>query len=119
MIKVTFKNLEKSELAREAATERVEYLTEKFPDLKGARITVTLEMHNSPLQAGPDMFTVKFQVASGRYRDVTIEKSATNLYVALADTVDHILLQCKMLMGSGIYTRSKSISVRGVRLIHS
>ena len=107
MIKVTFKNLEKSELAREAATERVEYLAEKFPDLKGSRITVTLEMHNSPLQAGPDMFTVKFQVASGRYRDVTIEKSATNLYVALADTVDHIL---EKLNRTGDRTRVKERS---------
>lgn len=91
MIKVVFKNLERSELAREAATERFETVVDKFPDLCESKMRVTLEMENSPEQAGPDLFTVRIHVSGGRYRDVRLEKSATSLYVALADIVDHML----------------------------
>lgn len=91
MIKVTFKNLESSELAREAAVERIKAVVDKFEQLNESRIAVTLEMQNSPIQAGPDLFTVKVQVNGGRYQGVRIVKSASNLYIALADVVDHML----------------------------
>jgi ribosome-associated translation inhibitor RaiA len=91
MIKVTFKNLESSVLAREAAIERIETLVEKFEHLQKSRISVTLEMENSPIQAGPDLFKVKVQVNGGRYQGVRVQKSAASLYVALADVVDHML----------------------------
>lgn len=90
-IRIIFKNLEKSEIAREAALERIEPLVEKFPDLEAGKIQVTLEMHNSPHQAGPDLFSVRIHVHSGRYKGIHLEKSAPNLYVALADLVDHML----------------------------
>ena len=92
MIKIVFKNLESSDLARQAAMERVEAMVAKFPDLDGASIIVNLEMDNSPFQAGRDVFWVKIQVATGRYRGLRLEKSSTNLYVALAD-LTHCLLE--------------------------
>ena len=91
MIQIKFKNLERSELARDAAYERVEMLIEKFPDLRSGRIQITFEMENSPTQAGPDRFKVKFHVSQGRYKGVTVEKSDLSLYVALAEVVDHML----------------------------
>ena len=91
MISVTFKNLEKSELAREAVLERLEAITDKFTDLKKSRINVTLEMENSSLQAGPDLFRVKVQFSGSRYGGIRIEKTASSLYLALADVVDHLL----------------------------
>lgn len=91
MIHVKFKNLEKSELAREAAQERIETLIAKFPDLGQSRIQITLEMQNSPTQAGPDVFKVKVHVTRSRYNGITVEKASPNLYVALADVVDHML----------------------------
>ena len=91
MIQVKFKNLDKSEMAREAVEQRVEVLIHKFVDLGESKIQVTLEMENSPLQAGPDLFKVKLHVSRGRYDGVTVEKSASNLYVALAEVVDHML----------------------------
>ena len=91
MIQIKFKNLDKSEMAREAVHGRVETLIEKFNDLKESRIQVTLEMENSPVQPGPDQFKVKFHVARGRYDGITVEKSDPNLYVALAEVVDHML----------------------------
>ncbi len=91
MIQIKFKNLEKSEMAREAVQDRVEALTDKFPDLSGSKVQITLEMENSPAQAGPDLFKVKLHVPSGRYRGITIEKADSNLYIALAEVVDHML----------------------------
>ena len=91
MIQIKFKNLDKSELAQEAVRERVQLLVEKFDDLKGCRITVTLEMENSPVKAGPDLFNVKLHVLNGRYSGVTVSKSDSNMYVALASLMDHML----------------------------
>ena len=91
MIKVVFKNLDCSELAREAVTERMGAIVEKFPDLHKSRINVTLEMQNSPLQTGPDLFLVKVQLHSGRYQGLRVEKSAHSVYVALADVAEHML----------------------------
>lgn len=91
MIQVKFKNLDKSEMAREAVQERIEALIEKFEDLNQSKIQVTLEMENSPVQAGPDLFKVKLHVSRGRYDGITVEKSDSNLYVALAEVVDHML----------------------------
>lgn len=89
MIRVNFRNLEPSELARNAVIERLETVITKFPDLQERLISVTLEMHNSRLQAGPDLFSVKLQVMEGRYRGVRLSKSAANLYQALAELTDH------------------------------
>lgn len=91
MIQIKFKNLEKSEMAREAVQERFEVFVHKFPDLRNSKILVTLEMENSPVKAGPDLFKVKVHISTGRYRGTTIEKDHPNLYVALADVVDHML----------------------------
>jgi ribosome-associated translation inhibitor RaiA len=91
MIRVIFKNLDQSELATEACVERIKTIVEKFNLLKKSRINVTLEMENSPTKAGPDVFNVKVQVCGGRYDGVRVEKSASSLYVALADVVGHML----------------------------
>ena len=91
LIQVKFKNLERSELAREAVTDRVAALVEKFEALKTSRITATLEMENSPTQAGPDSLTVKLHISGGRYDGITVSKSHHNLYIALADLIDHML----------------------------
>ena len=91
MIQVKFKNLDKSEIAQEAVQERIEGLVLKFDDLGASRIQVTLEMENSPVQAGPDVFKVKLHVSRGRYDGITVEKSDSSLYVALAEVVDHML----------------------------
>jgi ribosome-associated translation inhibitor RaiA len=91
MTKIIFKNLEKSEIAKEAASVRIQGIVEKFPDLVGHRIQVTLSMENSPQQPGPDLFTVKLFIDGKRYRSIVIQKSSANLYTALAEVVDHAL----------------------------
>ncbi len=91
MITVVFKNLDKSNLTKEAVITRLQETIDRFPDLAGHRMTVTLSMENSPQQAGPDHFTVKVHVRGKKYRDVLIEKSAMNMYLALADVNEHLL----------------------------
>lgn len=91
MILVKFKNLDKSELAREVVQDRIEAMIEKFPALNESKIQITLEMENSPFQAGPDLFKVKLHIARGRYHGITIEKEDSSLYVALAEVSDHML----------------------------
>jgi len=91
MIRVTFKGLEKSSLAVEAAEEKLSELIERFPGLRGSELQVTLSMENSPQQAGPDLFGVKVRVQGGQYHGVILEKKASSLYVALADVTDHLL----------------------------
>lgn len=91
MIKIIFRNLEKSEIAKEAALDRIQTAVDRFPDLSKSEVKVTLSMENSPFQTGPDLFRVKVHIDKGRYRGITLDKSASNLYVALADIVEHLL----------------------------
>jgi ribosome-associated translation inhibitor RaiA len=90
-MKIVFKNLEKSEIAKDAVRERISELLEKFPDLKKSSVHVTLEMHNSPLQAGPDSFSISLRVSGGKYDGVSLTKYSQSLYVALADLIEHAL----------------------------
>ena len=91
MIRIVFKNLEESELAKSVVQERLHTTLERFPDLIDHRMAVTLSMDNSPLKPGPDMFKVKLMITGKKYRNIVLEKSAMSLYVALAEVVDHTL----------------------------
>ena len=91
MIRVIFKDLEKSEFAKDLVLERMESVIEKFPELNVHKMSATLSMENSPHQAGPDHFTVKLFIDGKRYKSIVIEKSAASMYVALADVVEHAL----------------------------
>lgn len=90
-IAVTFKNLEPSQFVRDAVNDRILPHLEKFPDLRDAKIRVTIEMKKSPIQAGPDNFAIKLQVLSGKYRGLVISKKRETFYLALADVTDHLL----------------------------
>jgi ribosome-associated translation inhibitor RaiA len=88
MLKIVFKNLEPSQLAREIVKDRIEPIVEKFPSLAEHKVTLTLEMENSPKQAGPDLFTVSSMVNGKNFKDLRIKKSSENLYLATADLAD-------------------------------
>ncbi len=92
MVKVTFKNLEKSNLAKDVVLEKMNLLNDKFPELKGHSIRLTLSMDNSSSQAGPDEFGVKIQIKGKKFDGLIVEKKARTLYLALAD-VNEVLLE--------------------------
>ena len=90
-MKIVFRNLARSELIGTVIKERFAHVLEKFPDLHRSEITLTLSMHNSPTQAGPDLFSVKMVCLGGRYRNLVLEKASPNLYAAWADLLEHLL----------------------------
>lgn len=91
MIRIIYRKLDKSELIDKAVHERLESVIARFPDLERSKIAVTLEMLNSPIQPGPELYKVKVHFRSGRYKNMILEKSSWNLYVALADVIEHLL----------------------------
>ncbi len=91
MVHVIFRNLEPSAFARTLVKDRLSHTIERFPDLQESRINVTLSMENSPQQAGPDLFRVRIRMAGGRYNGVILQKTASNLFVALAAADDSLL----------------------------
>lgn len=114
MMQVRFKNLDRSDLVRQAVIDRIFSITDKFPYLHGRDMVATVEMQNSPRQAGPDVFTIKLQISGGRYKGLRIEKSAGNLYVALAELTHHLL---ERLNRHG--EKSRTIELKQTRILRS
>lgn len=92
-MRIVFRNLDKSTLVKETVEERIGEVFEKFPKLREHRITVTLSMENSPIQAGPDFFSVRVLIQGPDFKQIKLEKNSQNLYVALADVKEHLLEQ--------------------------
>lgn len=91
MMKIVFRNMEKSDFVQNTTVDRMVSVFERFPDLSSNQVILTVSMENSPQKPGPDSYTVKFHCKDGRYKGVMLQKSATNVYVALADLIDHLL----------------------------
>lgn len=88
MLKIVFKNMESSQFAKDIVEERIDPIVKKFPALSGHKITITLEMENSPSQAGPDLFSVTSIVSGKTFKNLKVKKSSDNFYHALAEHVD-------------------------------
>ena len=91
MIKITFKNLEKSSLAVDIVLEKMNAVIEKFPELNKHSIQITLNMNNSSSQAGPDEFGIRFQIKGKKFNGLIVEKRAKTLYIAIADLNEALL----------------------------
>lgn len=90
MIKLVFKNIEKSEMVKESVLEKFQPLVDRFPSVSEHDLIVTLDMENSMIQTGPDLFKVKVHFKSGEFKNITFERKASNLYVALSELVDRL-----------------------------
>ncbi len=91
MIKVTFKNLKKSNLAEKVVLEKMNLLVEKFPELEQNSIQLTLSMDNSSIQPGPDEFGIKIQIKGKKFEGLILEKKAKSLYMAMALVYEALL----------------------------
>lgn len=91
MVQVKFSNMEKSETAIGIAKDRISEAIARFPKGQPRMVVVTLGMENSPRQAGPDLFKVRTEVIGGRYHGMILEKSASDLYLALAEVTGRLL----------------------------
>lgn len=90
-MKIIFRNLERSEFAIQAVESRLGDMVDKFPKLKGHKITVTLFMENSPVQPGLDSFGVRLLIQGVTYKTISLCKTSPILYQALADVREHLL----------------------------
>jgi ribosome-associated translation inhibitor RaiA len=90
MVRVVFKNLEKSEFIKGVVTDKITHALEKFPELENATATVTVGMENSPLHAGPDLFQVKIILLSRGLKPIILEKEAGSPYQAAAILTDRL-----------------------------
>ena len=91
MVHVKFKNMEKSDIAKKIVSERIAESVGRFPKNHARTVIVTLEMENSPKQAGRDLFKVRTEILGGRYHGVILEKAGSDLYQALAEVNDGLL----------------------------
>jgi hypothetical protein len=88
MFKIVFKNMESSQIAKQIIQDRIIPVIDKFPSLKGHRITLTSEMENSPKQAGPDLFTISLLISGKIFKGLKIKRASGNYYHAIASLVD-------------------------------
>ncbi|MBS1985889.1 MAG: hypothetical protein JST16_17145 [Bdellovibrionales bacterium] len=91
MIQIVFKDLERSELARDILLNRLTEALSKFPDLDDHRLVLTLSCENSAFQPGPDLFGVKLHVRGPKFPNLLLEKKSANLYIAAADLNEALL----------------------------
>lgn len=90
MLKVIFKNVEPSQLAKDLVYGKFGLLIEKFPDLNGHKLQIFLSMENSITKSGVDSFVVKVVIVGKKYGGLVLQKDNQNLYRALDDLFDVI-----------------------------
>ncbi|MEZ4750450.1 MAG: hypothetical protein R3B54_07425 [Bdellovibrionota bacterium] len=105
-MKVNFKDLRPSELILETIEERLKDDFKRFPDLRSEAVEVTVSMENSPQQAGPDVFGIRFRVLKGRYKGIILQKKSQSFYRALGK-LNKSLVERLNRAGEKVRTRSR------------
>jgi ribosome-associated translation inhibitor RaiA len=90
VVKVVFKNLEKSDLVRKITAEKVERTINKFSELAERMTTVIVSRENSHDHKGVHQFSAKLLI-QGQGKAVVLEKRAETLYQAVAMVTDRAL----------------------------
>jgi ribosome-associated translation inhibitor RaiA len=91
MVKVIFKNLERSDLIREIASEKVEKALQKYAVVDPLASTVVLSREHSREHTGVDEFSVKLMVGARGHKPVIVEKRSTSITQALASVLDRAM----------------------------
>ena len=91
MIKVIFKNVEKSKLAENIVQSKLNEAVDKFPDLANHQLQATLFAENKPSQPGPDLFGIKLIVRGKKFYNLVLEKKGSTLYLAVAQLCESLL----------------------------
>lgn len=89
MVKVIFKNLKKSDFIQNILADKISHVLEKFPEMRSAVATVSVEMENSPQHVGKDDFRIKLTMFS-KGKPIVIQKESSNLYQAAAVLSDRL-----------------------------
>lgn len=91
MLKVVFKNLQKSDLAEDIVASKLNAVLDKFPEFKASSATAILEMENSRLQADPDNFNIKLILKTRKLGSIVFKRNGSNLYQAASLLTDRLL----------------------------
>lgn len=91
MVDVKFRNMPETQLVRNVAIRRIEEAVARFPKSRPRVILVTLITENSAQKPGPDVYRARTEIVGGRYHGLILDKSAPDLYVALAGVVEGLL----------------------------
>lgn len=91
MLKIVFKNIEPSQMARDILVERIAPILKRDPSLKECSVTIMLETENSLSQDVPDLFTLSLSAADKvNQKDLIIKKSSENFYHATASLAESL-----------------------------
>ena len=91
MVRIVFKGFDGSESDREGATDRIQKIVDRFPDLAGHKIVVTLSQENGELAATEHGFGAKMVITGKKYSDIVLQKSGSNLWIVFAEMTDATL----------------------------
>lgn len=91
MLRIIFRNMRPSELIRAIIKIRFEPILKKFPEIRRHSVSFSVAMENSPFKTGPDLFSLKMRIHGKKYKDIFLNKSSPNFYMALAEVQDHLL----------------------------
>ena len=91
MVQVKFKGLKYSTFLESSIERRMRAFIEKFPELQIGKMTITVEMENSPFKRGPDQFRVKLAIFGGKFSNIVLTKRGSHPYLALAELADKLL----------------------------
>jgi ribosome-associated translation inhibitor RaiA len=88
MVRVVFKNLEKSDMIRDIVGSKILHSLEKFPSLAKATATTIVSRDEARNKNGDEHFSVKLILAGNGIKPIIIEKSSNNLYQAVSIAAD-------------------------------
>lgn len=91
MMRIHFKDLAPSQLAREVTWRELGEVLDKFPEMRHHRVTITLSMLNSIKHEGPDEFQVKIFIRGPKFSNILLIRNAVNLYIAVAEVKEALL----------------------------
>lgn len=91
MVKVVFKNLEKSSGIRKNVVERIERALSRFSEVIALDSTLVLSREHSKEHAGVEEYSVKLIVDADGRKPIIIEKRSENYYQALAKALDRAM----------------------------
>lgn len=85
MVKIQYKNLQRSEFVDNLIVEKMETLSTKHPELDRIRTYIWLEMQNSWSSNRPASFSVRAEVRGPAVGQFHMNKTGETLYEAIAE----------------------------------
>jgi ribosome-associated translation inhibitor RaiA len=93
MLNIVYKNFEPTNYTKEIILERIKPIINKFSLDHKHRVRITLEVVNSPSQAGADVYSITTFIHGITYKNFKMKRSSSDFFRAIADLVDGLQFQ--------------------------